>query len=186
MLVEGDGPSIGDCNPVGIARQIRKYRCWTGKRALGIDHPLRLSHRRKPVGEGRRVSQLGVFPKELQLPGTMGLGEFFEEAPSKQPREHAYPHGLYGEEIPLEARIVAVADVFDALTSPRPYKPSWTIEEAFGWLRKLSRSKCDENCVDALLFNAKKVKEIQAQFQDPGIDPLPSGAHRSSPESAGT
>ena len=97
-----------------------------------------------------------------------------------------YPHGLHGEEIPLEARIVAVADVFDALTSPRPYKPSWTNEEAFAWLRKLSRSKFDENCVDALLFNANKVKEIQAQFQDPGIDPLPSSAHRSSPENAGT
>jgi HD-GYP domain-containing protein (c-di-GMP phosphodiesterase class II) len=77
-----------------------------------------------------------------------------------------YPHGLHGTEIPLEARIVAVADVFDALTSQRPYKPSWSDEEAFAWLRKLSRSKFDEDCVDALLFNAKKVKEIKAQFQD--------------------
>jgi HD-GYP domain-containing protein (c-di-GMP phosphodiesterase class II) len=77
-----------------------------------------------------------------------------------------YPHGLHGTEIPLEARIVAVADVFDALTSRRPYKPSWTDEEAFAWLRKLSRSKFDEDCVDALLFNATKVKEIKARFQD--------------------
>lgn len=78
-----------------------------------------------------------------------------------------YPHGLRDDAIPLEARIVAVADVFDALTSPRPYKPSWTNDEAFAWLRKLSRSKFDEDCVDALLFNAKKVKEIQTQFRDP-------------------
>jgi HD-GYP domain-containing protein (c-di-GMP phosphodiesterase class II) len=78
-----------------------------------------------------------------------------------------YPHHLHGTEIPLEARIVAVADVFDALTSQRPYKPSWTDEEAFAWLRKLARSKFDEDCVDALLFNAGKVKEIKAQFQDP-------------------
>ncbi|MDD5175041.1 MAG: HD-GYP domain-containing protein [Sterolibacterium sp.] len=77
-----------------------------------------------------------------------------------------YPHGLHDGEIPLEARIIAVADVFDALTSQRPYKPSWTNEEAFAWLRKLSRSKFDEDCVAALLFNVKKVKEIQAQFQD--------------------
>jgi HD-GYP domain-containing protein (c-di-GMP phosphodiesterase class II) len=81
-----------------------------------------------------------------------------------------YPHGLHGGEIPLEARIVAVADVFDALTSPRPYKPSWTDSEAFAWLRKLARSKFDEDCVDALLFNAKKVKEIQAQFRDAGAE----------------
>lgn len=77
-----------------------------------------------------------------------------------------YPHGLHGEEIPLEARIIAVADVFDALTSSRPYKPSWSNEEAFAWLRQLSRSKFDEDCVNALIFNAAKVREIQQQFRD--------------------
>ena len=77
-----------------------------------------------------------------------------------------YPHGLRGDEIPLEARIIAVADVFDALTSARPYKPSWSNEEAFAWLRSLSRSKFDEDCVAALIFNAQKVKEIQAKFRD--------------------
>lgn len=82
-----------------------------------------------------------------------------------------YPHGLHEREIPLEARIIAVADVFDALTSRRPYKPSWTNDEAFAWLRRLSRSKFDQDCVDALLYNAKKVKEIQAQFQDAGAVP---------------
>jgi len=92
-----------------------------------------------------------------------------------------YPHGLHAGEIPLEARIVAVADVFDALTSPRPYKPSWTDEEAFAWLRKLSRSKFDQDCVDALLFNAKKVKEIQAKFQDPGTN-LPPGREKNGSE----
>jgi HD-GYP domain-containing protein (c-di-GMP phosphodiesterase class II) len=91
-----------------------------------------------------------------------------------------YPHGLHDGEIPLEARIVAVADVFDALTSPRPYKASWTNEEAFAWLRKLSRSKFDSDCVDALLLSAKKIKEIQAQFQDQRIDPL---ALQASPDS---
>lgn len=78
-----------------------------------------------------------------------------------------YPHGLRGEEIPIEARIIAVADVFDALTSERPYKSSWSNEEAFAWLRRLSRSQFDEDCVNALLYHADKVKEIQAQFRDP-------------------
>ena len=86
-----------------------------------------------------------------------------------------YPHGLRNDEIPLEARIVAVADVFDALTSPRPYKPSWTNEQAFAWLRRLARCKFDEDCVDALIFNKSKVKEIQAQFREP--DPDPKGGH---------
>ncbi len=97
-----------------------------------------------------------------------------------------YPHGLHDGEIPLEARIVAVADVFDALTSARPYKPSWTDDEAYAWLRKLSRSKFDEACVDALLFNKQKVKEIQAQFQDPGTDPLTGSTRQSDAENGGT
>ncbi len=83
-----------------------------------------------------------------------------------------YPHGLRGEEIPIEARIIAVADVFDALTSHRPYKPSWSNEEAFAWLRQLSRSKFDKDCVDALIFNAAKVRQIQEQFSDE-----PQGSH---------
>ena len=85
-----------------------------------------------------------------------------------------YPSGLRGREIPLEARIVAVADVFDALTSSRPYKSTWTNDEAFAWLRKLARSKFDEDCVEALICNAPKVKEIQIQFQDTNTDLKPN------------
>jgi len=77
-----------------------------------------------------------------------------------------YPRGLADGSIPLEARIVAVADVFDALTSARPYKPSWSNAEAFAWLRRLARTKLDEDCVQALAFNAGKVAEIQSRFRD--------------------
>lgn len=86
-----------------------------------------------------------------------------------------YPHGLRDDAIPLEARIVAVADVFDALTSARPYKPSWTNDQAFAWLRKLARTKFDADCVEALVFNAPKVREIQAQFRDPDTTDAPRG-----------
>jgi HD-GYP domain-containing protein (c-di-GMP phosphodiesterase class II) len=77
-----------------------------------------------------------------------------------------YPMGLKGGEIPLEARIVAVADIFDALTSARSYKPAWSNEEAFATLRKLAKDKLDADCVEALILNEKKVKEIQVQFLD--------------------
>jgi HD-GYP domain-containing protein (c-di-GMP phosphodiesterase class II) len=77
-----------------------------------------------------------------------------------------YPRGLKGGEIPLEARIVAVADIFDALTSARPYKEAWSNEAAFTTLRKLAKDKLDADCVEALVLNEKKVKEIQAQFHD--------------------
>jgi HD-GYP domain-containing protein (c-di-GMP phosphodiesterase class II) len=77
-----------------------------------------------------------------------------------------YPHGSKAGEIPLEARIVAVADAFDALTSARPYKPAWTNEQALAWLRGVARSKFDQQCVAALADNAVKVAEIQARFRD--------------------
>jgi len=77
-----------------------------------------------------------------------------------------YPSGKRGEEIPLEARIVAVADVFDALTSKRPYKESWDNDKAIEMLRKLAGETLDKDCVDALIKNKDKITEIQKQFKE--------------------
>jgi HD-GYP domain-containing protein (c-di-GMP phosphodiesterase class II) len=77
-----------------------------------------------------------------------------------------YPRGLKGSAIPLEARIVAVADIFDALTSARSYKPAWSNEEAFEQLRKMTKDKLDADCVSALLQNEQGVVEIQRCFMD--------------------
>lgn len=77
-----------------------------------------------------------------------------------------YPHGLLGEAIPLEARIVAVADVFDALVSERPYKRAWRNEEAFAELQGMAGNKLDELCVAALLGNRDEIAQIQTLFRD--------------------
>lgn len=77
-----------------------------------------------------------------------------------------YPRGLKGAEIPLEARIVAVADVFDALTSKRTYKDAWSNEDAFTLLRELAGEQFDQDCVDALIQNEAKIREIQLKFQE--------------------
>ena len=77
-----------------------------------------------------------------------------------------YPHGRSGMDIPIEARIVAVADIFDALTSRRPYKPAWSNDDAFALLRQLAGRKLDEHCVNALIDNRESIEAIQQQFQE--------------------
>jgi len=81
-----------------------------------------------------------------------------------------YPHGLAGEAISLEGRITAVADVFDALTSVRPYKRAWTIEEAFGFLTEQSGKKFDPEAVDILKNSRSAIADIKSQFAEAEID----------------
>ncbi|MGL5331280.1 MAG: HD-GYP domain-containing protein, partial [Aeromonas veronii] len=78
-----------------------------------------------------------------------------------------YPLGLAGEAIPLAARIVTVADVFDALTSERPYKKAWPFETAFAYLEEHAGSQCDPVCVAAALHNKAEFYAIYQQYQDP-------------------
>ena len=75
-----------------------------------------------------------------------------------------YPEGLSGDEVFIEARIVAVADVFDALTSDRPYKKAWSNADAFAELARLSGSKLDASCVAALHEALPEVIKIQSTF----------------------
>jgi HD-GYP domain-containing protein (c-di-GMP phosphodiesterase class II) len=71
-----------------------------------------------------------------------------------------YPDGLKNGEIPLEARIIAVADVFDALTTERPYKRTWTPAAAFGFLNSQKGTRFDAACVVALETHAADVASI--------------------------
>jgi HD-GYP domain-containing protein (c-di-GMP phosphodiesterase class II) len=77
-----------------------------------------------------------------------------------------YPGGLRAEDIPIEARIVSVADVFDALTSERPYKKAWDNDRAFQALRDMAGHKLDRRCVEILIIHRDEVEEIQRRFQE--------------------
>lgn len=77
-----------------------------------------------------------------------------------------YPKGIAGENIPLEARIVAVADVYDALTSRRPYKEAWSVGDALAELKRMAGQKLDPACVNALVDNLSDILEIQNSFVD--------------------
>lgn len=77
-----------------------------------------------------------------------------------------YPSGLVAEEIPVAARIIAVADVLDALTSERPYKQPWTLDQALDMLRENAGTKFDPVCVQALIDHRDEVELIRRQFAE--------------------
>ena len=82
-----------------------------------------------------------------------------------------YPRGLQGEGIPLLARICAIADVFDALTSRRPYKDAWTTKEAVAWIKGESGSKFEPALVEALESSLPEILRIRELFCDEVINP---------------
>jgi len=75
-----------------------------------------------------------------------------------------YPLGLKGAAIPLVGRIVAVADVFDALTSARPYKPAWDMERAVAFMREQRGVHFDPQCVDVFLERLDEVRAVRERF----------------------
>ncbi len=78
-----------------------------------------------------------------------------------------YPRGLKGDEIPIEARIVAVADIFDALTAARPYKQVWTHSQALDELAHMADAgKLDPDCVRAALDHKEELLLIRDRYQD--------------------
>jgi putative two-component system response regulator len=72
-----------------------------------------------------------------------------------------YPRGLAGEEIPIEGRIAAVADVFDALTSDRVYRPAFPVHDAVSLLRKRRGTHFDPQVVDVFLGSLDEVLELR-------------------------
>ncbi|MGE5476780.1 MAG: HD-GYP domain-containing protein [Bacteroidales bacterium] len=82
-----------------------------------------------------------------------------------------YPGKLAGEEIPLPGRIAAVADVFDALTSDRPYKKAWPLDQAREYVVEQRGGHFDPACVDAFLAHWPEVEELAARYRGA---PVPS------------
>lgn len=77
-----------------------------------------------------------------------------------------YPRGLSAEQIPLEARIVALADVFDALTSVRPYKAAWPLEKAIDYIREQSGQHFDPALVEAFMGCIPELISIQQRWAE--------------------
>ncbi|MDG6773241.1 response regulator [Thiomicrorhabdus sp. ZW0627] len=79
-----------------------------------------------------------------------------------------YPNRLKGEDIPLSARIVAIADVFDALTSKRPYKEAWPVVDAVELIHHQSGRHFDPNLVTHFKSVLPEILKVKEKFADPG------------------
>lgn len=84
-----------------------------------------------------------------------------------------YPRGLQEKAIPLEARIVAVADVFDALTSRRPYKRPWPVEAAVSEIRSMAGRHFDPAVVRAFLSALPRILDVKSRYAEPEPGPEP-------------
>lgn len=84
---------------------------------------------------------------------------------------NGYPQGLSGNSIPLLARICAVADVFDALTSSRPYKKAWAVDDAYNWIVSESGKHFDPDVIKAFEEAMPDILRIRELYRDDIIDP---------------
>lgn len=77
-----------------------------------------------------------------------------------------YPHGLKGEQISVEGRIVAIADVFDALTSKRPYKEAWGVEEALEHMQAQAGKHFDPHLINLFVNKLDAIIAIKNTYQE--------------------
>jgi response regulator RpfG family c-di-GMP phosphodiesterase len=95
----------------------------------------------------------------------LNAGEIIAYTHHEKYNGKGYPQGLKGEDIPLYGRIVAIADVFDALTSHRPYKEAWSFEKAVAFMEEQKCQHFDPNLVDIFLASIDEVREIYEKFK---------------------
>ena len=83
-----------------------------------------------------------------------------------------YPDGIAGSAIPLYARIAAVADVFDALTSHRAHRPAIDPDRALDYVLSQRGRHFDPDCVDAFISDERRIRDIRVRYRDGADDPL--------------
>lgn len=108
---------------------------------------------------GERLLRESAFP-------VMKLAAVIAQTHHEKFDGSGYPLGLQGEDIPIEGRIVAVADVFDALSSKRPYKPAFSREKCFRILQEGRGSHFDPQVLDAFFQRTAEIIQTQIEFAD--------------------
>ena len=160
MLAREIGFNETDVHVIGMAAPLHDI----GK--IGIPDHILLAPRRLTESELRIMRTHPVIGHEM-LQGSSSDAMKMSADIARHHHERfdgsGYPDGLRGEDIPLSARIVAVADVWDALLSTRPYKRPWIEEAAIDLLRRGAGSQFDPTLVDAFLAKPDTLKQIRRE-----------------------
>ncbi|MHB8422899.1 MAG: HD domain-containing phosphohydrolase [Leptospirales bacterium] len=164
LIAESLGTSPEDCETIELAAPMHDI----GK--IGIPDQILKKPGRLTPEEFDVIKQHPVIGHQILNGSTsrfIQLGSVIALAHQERYDGSGYPFGLKGTEIPIEARIVAVADVFDALTSKRHYKEAWSFEDSLAHLRENSGTLFDPACISAFLTTLDKIQEIFILFKDP-------------------
>jgi putative two-component system response regulator len=136
---------------------------------VGIADKILLKPGRLTAEEFDVMKQHAVFGYEL----LRGSSSHLLQAAAEIAKGHhekfdgsGYPDGVRGDAIPIFSRIVAVADVFDALTSERPYKKAWEVSDAVEFLNSGSGTHFDPACVKAFLGAWDEVEQVRSKYQE--------------------
>jgi putative two-component system response regulator len=134
---------------------------------IGIPDAVLLSTQKLTVEE-RQIMEfhtlLGARILHNSTSPLLQMGEVIALAHHEKWDGSGYPHGLAGEEIPLYARICAIADVFDALTTKRPYKDAFSNEEAIRIMREGRGKHFDPQLLDLFLDSMDEIESIQKMY----------------------
>ena len=163
LIAEALGLSEQECQMIEMAAPMHDI----GK--IGIPDAILLKpgkHTKEEFEQMKKHTVIGYeilkdSPSEfLQMGAVIALGHH------EKYDGNGYPKGLSGNGIPQQAQIVAVADVFDALTTVRPYKKAWAVQDAFDYILAEKGKHFCPDCVDAFFSNQKKILEVYTSLRD--------------------
>jgi len=139
---------------------------------IGI--PDSILHKNGRLDESERETMNSHTTKGLQLLGEYGHDSMLIQMAASIALNHherwdgtGYPKGMMGESIPVEGRIVAIADVFDALTTRRPYKEPWPLEKTSAFLRENAGKHFDPAVVDIFTAHIEQFAQVMHELSDP-------------------
>jgi two-component system response regulator RpfG len=161
-IAEYLGLSKSDCDEIEYASPMHDI----GK--IGIPDHILLKPGKLSSGEWELMKQHTVIGHEILAESEsrfIQTGSVIALSHHEKYDGTGYPYGISGEEIPLPARIVAVADVYDALRSTRPYKPLWPREDAIRYIIEQSGKHFDPSCVEAFIKQLEYIHEIESGLE---------------------